>query len=537
MSLRPDEETRSLRALWVDAICINQADVRERSEQVAIMRDIYQHAERVLVWLGEEDADSVVGFPLIPKLLQASRHQAEAGDLREYISMNIFTRMKYSLPLSPQDGFDAFFNLLARPYFRRSWVIQEVAVSSDPLILVGDACAPWNDFAAAIHYIFRLSVEGYYAGLHPHSAGFKQARTMEGVRQDFASGVERKLLGLLQLYRDSFVTDPRDRIFAFWGLASDFGPRELRMSPDYGVSVELIYRSFAVALLSASNNLGLLSVPRCTPTSDALDLPSWVPDWSRPAEWRPLCGVYHKSDSEYRASGESVPSVLFEENNAILGLEGMTVDRIVQAGAFMDKGDHVHFSDQLHSHCIKHGVYKSWEDILAVGSGAKYVTGEAMLEVYWRTLLADSPPESYEVSRRDFFQWYNSWRKPVQWLQYLQVNRIGWIYEALVGLHLLLTMLLTMRRKSQLDPFGRRFQNWTGITWHRRIVRTEKEYIGLVPRSTQVGDYIAVFKGGRVPLVIRQRGLKWQLIGDCYVHGIMRGEVYDDRLCQIFRIL
>ncbi|KAH8702916.1 heterokaryon incompatibility protein-domain-containing protein, partial [Phaeosphaeriaceae sp. PMI808] len=40
------------RILWIDAICINQEDWNERSAQVVIMRNIYQRAERVLVWLG-----------------------------------------------------------------------------------------------------------------------------------------------------------------------------------------------------------------------------------------------------------------------------------------------------------------------------------------------------------------------------------------------------------------------------------------------------------------------------------------------------
>ncbi|KAK4230331.1 heterokaryon incompatibility protein-domain-containing protein [Podospora fimiseda] len=38
--------------LWVDALCINQGDVEERSYQVKLMKDIYQGASAVEVWLG-----------------------------------------------------------------------------------------------------------------------------------------------------------------------------------------------------------------------------------------------------------------------------------------------------------------------------------------------------------------------------------------------------------------------------------------------------------------------------------------------------
>lgn len=40
------------RTLWVDAVCIDQADDEERSEQVQMMSGIYKKASRVLVWLG-----------------------------------------------------------------------------------------------------------------------------------------------------------------------------------------------------------------------------------------------------------------------------------------------------------------------------------------------------------------------------------------------------------------------------------------------------------------------------------------------------
>jgi hypothetical protein len=42
------------RVLWIDAICINQYDFRERGLQVSRMTDIYKYAKRVVVWLGTE---------------------------------------------------------------------------------------------------------------------------------------------------------------------------------------------------------------------------------------------------------------------------------------------------------------------------------------------------------------------------------------------------------------------------------------------------------------------------------------------------
>lgn len=48
------------RVLWIDAICVNQADLIERGGQVNRMADVYELASRVVVWLGEEKDSSVV---------------------------------------------------------------------------------------------------------------------------------------------------------------------------------------------------------------------------------------------------------------------------------------------------------------------------------------------------------------------------------------------------------------------------------------------------------------------------------------------
>jgi hypothetical protein len=45
--------------------------------------------------------------------------------------------------------------------------------------------------------------------------------------------------------------------------------------------------------------------------------------------------------------------------------------------------------------------------------------------------------------------------------------------------------------------------------------------------------------GGRVPLILRQgeNEDKWELIGDCYVHGVMHGEAFDKTKGREFCII
>jgi hypothetical protein len=69
---------------------------------------------------------------------------------------------------------------------------------------------------------------------------------------------------------------------------------------------------------------------------------------------------------------------------------------------------------------------------------------------------------------------------------------------------------------------------------YRRMIRTEKGYIGIASSSTQLGDSVALCKGSRVPLVLREEedSTSWQLVGDVYVHGIMNGEAFVENRCE-----
>ena len=63
----------------------------------------------------------------------------------------------------------------------------------------------------------------------------------------------------------------------------------------------------------------------------------------------------------------------------------------------------------------------------------------------------------------------------------------------------------------------------------RKFFITKKGYLGLGPKLAELGDKIAIFHGSGVPFVLRKsvdksRESSWEIIGECYVHGIMDGE-------------
>ena len=88
------------RILWVDSVCINQADEQEKERQIQLMAKIYGQANRVIVYLGEAADDS-------DQALEDIRVAAEDD------SLNSSNNRKSQ---------NAIFKLLERPWFRRIWV-------------------------------------------------------------------------------------------------------------------------------------------------------------------------------------------------------------------------------------------------------------------------------------------------------------------------------------------------------------------------------------------------------------------------------
>jgi Heterokaryon incompatibility protein (HET) len=80
--IRPQDSSGKERAVWADAVCINQEDMSERQQQVALMGDIYRRACRVITYIGPERDDSAMGINLACSLIQYAISNADAPDPR-----------------------------------------------------------------------------------------------------------------------------------------------------------------------------------------------------------------------------------------------------------------------------------------------------------------------------------------------------------------------------------------------------------------------------------------------------------------------
>ena len=77
----------------------------------------------------------------------------------------------------------------------------------------------------------------------------------------------------------------------------------------------------------------------------------------------------------------------------------------------------------------------------------------------------------------------------------------------------------------------------SGCAYRRKLFVTGKGYVGVVPPGSGVGDEICIFRGSQTPSVIRERKTEghvdggvdeksYTLVGECYVHGMMDGEMW-----------
>jgi len=223
----------------------------ERSAQVRMMDFVFSSAERVVVYLGEETEGTRLLF-----------EELEEAD-RTFESSGKWDRRK--LPASIIQELDI---LLARPYFSRIWVIQEVFMARSTLVMCGSCSVP-----------LRALMDCIYGYLETRVTAQRIPAVLSGLLQDcdYTTNPRGTLWYLLARTRNCISTDPRDGIFALKGLMLS-GAHELDSFVDYDHSVELVFTNVTEYLLPCVQLWFLLAIRHPHPIRE--NFPSWVPDWS-----------------------------------------------------------------------------------------------------------------------------------------------------------------------------------------------------------------------------------------------------------------
>ncbi|CAF9925249.1 MAG: hypothetical protein HETSPECPRED_005786 [Heterodermia speciosa] len=450
-------------------------------------------------------------------------------------------------PSRPDDGLPHttnpiwydLFAIIRRPWFNRAWVIQELAMAPQATVMCGENKVLWDELEQVFKY---LAVSGFALAFAPMA--LNNFLIMSHARGVARSKVTQSALHVLMRHRQTLASDPRDKVFAFGGLCSATHDDSLAMKPDYGTDFREIYTMFAVSTLLNSQNLDILSVPRVQETSLNADLPSWVPDWSvfdrttSLQDWEGLVDKKWIVAPRYMATGLSKCKPIFSNSHTRLGLRGIIVECILHAGpecrSKLDQDDLAKTSDLsfvIHSQ----RVLKTWEDISACRIfWWHYPTGEKLIDVYWQTLLAGHLYESFEKTQQIFQRWDQT-NQAFRCLQLVYLDRPWFLSMIIYGMSLaggIVWFLGWMGVFNYMLNFSPQtlFKNIAWPVTNRSLFKTESGYIGIGPKLIRRGldgDHIAFCEGGGLPLIVRPSGDEWEIIGDCYVYGWMKGEFYE----------
>jgi hypothetical protein len=260
-ALRHLTKKRSVR-IWVDALCINQNDRLERGLQIRSMRQIYAKATMVVAWVGSASADSTNAIRLLKAQEPRDLLQEDKGGLE------VEPRCEARSQSHPPQILDNFFD---RPYWKRVWIIQELAVASHLSIQCGYKTISWEELlnADAIYQI--ADKEGSNFG-----DSYSYVKRILAFRRKVSENEKISLVEAMGDSQEALSTDARDKIFALLGLCYD--SEALVPTPNYRQSVEEILMDMTIAMMKMNRSLDVLLL-RSTNGDRQKSSPYWVPDW------------------------------------------------------------------------------------------------------------------------------------------------------------------------------------------------------------------------------------------------------------------
>ncbi|KAJ9636376.1 hypothetical protein H2201_003542 [Coniosporium apollinis] len=287
------------RTLWIDAVCINQAENTERNHQVRQMRDIYANASKVLVWLGESDEDTDQAMEFLQDS-EENRNQRE----------------------KPLVGLEKIYN---RHWWLRMWVVQEVFVAkTEPLVICGDKCAPWE---AVRVVLIELSADQIFVKktnvlTDPMSMAFFTSLPYQRRSKQRSVEKELSLEYLLLGTCNREASDPRDHVYALLGLVSDH--RDERLEPDYTKPAALAYQNAMVSVIKSRQSLEWLVY---AVEGDASVKPSWCIDFSAKS-WFYKARLKEGAVKGAASTGREEFEILHDPGSGTIRLAGTEIGRI-----------------------------------------------------------------------------------------------------------------------------------------------------------------------------------------------------------------
>jgi len=338
----------------VDALCINQSDHLEKSQQIGLMSQTYTNAFFVMMWLGEEEENTRLAFDLI-------------RDAPNTYPVELVRKID-----KKSEHWEALGSLFARPCWSCVWILQEVLLFKEGAITCcGSFRMSWIRAATVFKKnttaLLSISIEItrkviLMTSKMPVSLAIRHLEHRRGRKFSF--------LDYLVLAQSRNCLDARDKVFAMLGICDSES-----IEADYSKPVEDIYKETARYLIQKDQNLDVLSACKHFNSSEFVAyqiqkgfewlkdgsafgqyqfdrvnalfsrnadevlamkhqiirhgyIPSWVPDWSRPVHENIHLLLRSREQCHFRASGDTKVMLYATDNEDFLILGGFRVGRI-----------------------------------------------------------------------------------------------------------------------------------------------------------------------------------------------------------------
>jgi Heterokaryon incompatibility protein (HET) len=511
--------------LWVDALCINQNDLDERSSQVALMDSMYSDAEEVIIWLGDDSEDSGLAIDMIEQWAWWYEHKSREKGCA-------FTVEKDLSLAFDNTAIEAMNRLLQRDYWERVWVVQEVACAKEITVTCGRRRVSFEVFERASDAWVQLShlyeeipaaFDKYITLDSLKAAELRQMIKHRGFRQstyyDWDAPVS--FLDLLVSCRHLKCTDARDKIYGFLNMG---GPHTSHFKslapPDYNKRTEDVYCEVAQELLKDDKSLRVFalasSISSFPNSSQQLVLPSWVPDWTCASMLEPMYLWFRNSSEEDTRKIDVAKFVRFSQDSRNVFAQGVTYDTVT-------------------------GLYPQWlpdlekskDSILGALLGSTLPSGIPKFQALFRILSLNIKwPNADEAAsyRRSFLNkagWYiwKFWPR----LEYEDhkvcedlLEAFFWGADPEIALEFTRMISSGIRWKDE-ETQADVLSFWTkaaDVSKYRVLFATETGMMGLGPPRTTLGDKICILRGYPEPFVLQPTGSWYILKGECCLAGV-----------------
>ncbi|KAI1330163.1 HET-domain-containing protein [Xylariaceae sp. FL0255] len=502
--------------LWVDAVCINQNDILERNSQVGSMFQTYTRAANVLVWLGPDDRshNGRLCFEAFQDLasriddVPGNNDLAAASSWRKRLIINEkvshLLSSLYETVLAP---------LLNRSWFLRRWIVQEVVLANNVFIHLGETRIQWETFETALNELFESDRGGF--PVRGGRASFRDRhrivlRTMSRIRHPHSGTRSQVPLDILIDYASFLCADPRDRLYALYGVIQHWFPTDQvtsQQSPigniDYSLPIEKVYTDFAVRMMDLNEFLppdityhpithvlqiaGALRQPDDYSEVSVWDevnkrLPSWVPNWTGSLTFTPLHHSPEKRDASRLLPRRRVVTHTSDGLPPLLDTIGIVQDVIAVIIPFSFTNrfntDSIHSTQASMNLFLQRVVEQLGCGKVSFLTDLYWPTGEHLIRALAITLVAN-----WELTPTNSYFAQNPTQFPLDFLK--QLEACGY----------------------RLSEILHKWPAYVELVAHtmrgRYFFFTRSGYMGICSAAALEGDVVTILSDMRVPFVLR----------------------------------